>query len=640
MKLAVPFFTSAALISLFALSALPQIPTPKASPIEPNKTSKPAGTTLTGGKVKPPVKTLLKQSWPIAENGPTGSLPNITSTDNEIRALFDQMRAFLIDRKPGEALTLVQSAEKKFPNRFEIQFMLGTCFAANRKYEEAANAFRKSISLNAQFADSFSGLCQSLIVSNKSVDAIEACREATRLSPQNPRFLAQLGTAYLVSDMAGDAVRVIESAPIALRNNIAAVGTLADAYFLNLEYDRAATAYEKIGKDWPAVPFTFLRLSQVYDYLDRPKESIVAARKFADLEPKLAFAFFNLGEKLQTAGFFDESIEPLKKALELDPALGEAAFRISESYAVSGDSDSALPYLQKAYHLLPRTPGIALRLGSALMGIGAYAESVEPYELANALRPNDPDIMRSLGIAYSYVRRYDEAVDLVEKAAKIAPLPPGTKIDFSGFRDRQKLIDRLEQDLEYVKKNPASVEARRELIAIYKYKGMLDEAEQQFLEIIKLRPDDYDSFNRLAIFYYDNGHVEKALAAARKAAELNPHHVLYLSIALKLKRLGRLDEAIEAARRAVELKPTYLDDHLILAELLEKKGRREEVFRELQTAFNLAPDDVTVNSRLVWFYIRTGNKDGAVKHFYVLKRLVPTSLENLELCMRAHFGSF
>jgi tetratricopeptide (TPR) repeat protein len=109
-------------------------------------------------------------------------------------------------------------------------------------------------------------------------------------------------------------------------------------------------------------------------------------------------------------------------------------------------------------------------------------------------------------------------------------------------------------------------------------------------------------------------------------------------IALTSAKLGRLDDAIEAAKKSVELKPAYVESNLVLGELLEKKGLRNEALLTFQTAFGLASDDPRPNFKLAWLYIRMGNKDGAWRNFDILKGIVPNEVENLERCIIAHFG--
>lgn len=196
----------------------------------------------------------------------------------------------------------------------------------------------------------------------------------------------------------------------------------------------AADIYEKIAQKWPSASPVYLRLSDIYDYMGRPSDSITAARKFVELEPKMAMSYLNLGQKQRDNGFFDEAIEPLQKAIVIDPTCGEAYFVLADIYEIAGDRDNMLASLRNAYRYLPRTWPLALKIGVTLAHNGNSAEAIEPLEFANRLRPDFPDVMRSLGLAYIEVARYDEGVAMIERANQISPLPANMTMDVSGVK--------------------------------------------------------------------------------------------------------------------------------------------------------------------------------------------------------------
>jgi tetratricopeptide (TPR) repeat protein len=182
------------------------------------------------------------------------------------------------------------------------------------------------------------------------------------------------------------------------------------------------------------------------------------------------------------------------------------------------------------------------------------------------------------------------------------------------------------------------LKSRYELAAVYEFKRMPKEREQQFLEIVEIAPTDAN-YARLGILYADRGDVEKALEPARKADELKPNHVYFATLSHYYEKLGRIDDAIQMAKRSVELKPAGLENRIILGDLWLKKGNRQEALREYQEGFAVAAGDPRPNFKLAWLYIRMGNRDGAFRHYSILKGIAPGGLGNLELCLRAHFGN-
>src|SRR5688572_22329086 len=69
------------------------------------------------------------------------------SNEEKARALFEQAKTLISQRKPSEAMTLLREAEKLEPNRFEIIATLGVTHAFLRQYDDAVAAFEKAIKL-------------------------------------------------------------------------------------------------------------------------------------------------------------------------------------------------------------------------------------------------------------------------------------------------------------------------------------------------------------------------------------------------------------------------------------------------------------------------------------------------------------
>ena len=622
---------SAALIAVCvgtSVSAQTQTSVPVLRPKStPTKASPPQA-----GKPVPPKGRSLQSMWPVL----SPDNPALSLVDGKL--LFERSLAYLTKGKFDEALSSLLDAVKIEPKRYEVHFLLGVTYVELNRLDKALTAFQKAVSLNPSNAQVHSALCFALAKSDNRIAAINECREAVRLDPQSSQFHAQLAGLYVLDGRLDEAVRLIEAVDIKSKDDLVLSGTRGDIYYASGDYVRATEIYEGIASKWPSVPTTYLRLSGVYDYLERPVDAIKAAKKFAELQPKLAFAHFNLGEIFRTTGFFDESIEPLRKSISIDPSLGPAYLGLSESYEAIGDEQNALESLRHAYKYLPPDFYLSYRLGQALNGFGRMADAVEPLERAYSMESQATDVMASLGLAYFESNQFDKAIEILAKADQIHPNDQLITMFLRVANGRKEIANNFENILGAVKTNPSNPTAMAQLANAYRYRGMLKEAEKEYIEIIDLTPKDFNAYNFLAIFYNDIGQTEKALEFHRKAAELNPHHVLYSAIAGDLEKLGKLDEAIVAARRSVEIKGTLLETRIQLGQLLQKRGLLSEALGEFQAAFDMAPGRATPSFRMAWLYIRMGNKDGALRHYGFLKAIVPNELKYLERSLRAHFA--
>lgn len=616
-----------------AASSIPASGPPKLVNATPRPTGTPKPVPARVTKRRQPPKDLLQQKWPTSTE--SSIVPDaIQTAQDDLRIKFEKALAMLRDRKPNEALSVLLELSKAAPDKFEIQHHLGVSLAMLGKNDEAVSAFQRATKLNPRSAEAHLGLCRVLAETSRRIEAIDECREAVRLAPTRLAFKQELARLYLSNEQIAEAIEILGAS----QDDLVSMGLLGDGYFLSGEYYLAAGVYEKIALRWPSVSLTQLRLSQVYDYLERPTDSIAAAKRFVELEPKLWLAHIHLGLVLKAAGFFDEAILSLDRAVALDATQGDTYFALGEVYEILGDRGRAVENLRKAYRILPKNPSLAFRFANAVSGYGFYSEAIEPLEWVNSALPNRPDIMRPLGFAYLSTGKFDEGVALIERAAEISPLPPGFEINLSSIKNRHQLFAQFDELTAYIAKNPNDVRARRTLAEIYRLKGQHREREAQFLEIVRIEPT-HEHYALLSIHYADRSEFDKALAPAIKAAELKPHHVYYLSLSYYSEKLGRLDDAIRFAAKSVELQPDGLGNRLWLGDLLLKKGNRQEALKEMQEGFSIAPNDVRPNFKLAWLYVRMGNREGAFRHYGILRGLAPSELEVLELSLRAHFGT-
>jgi tetratricopeptide (TPR) repeat protein len=81
------------------------------------------------------------------------------------------------------------------------------------------------------------------------------------------------------------------------------------------------------------------------------------------------------------------------------------------------------------------------------------------------------------------------------------------------------------------------------------------------------------SYNSLGVALSNNGELDEAITALRKAIAIQPDHVLfYNNLGRRLVAKGKVDEGIAEYRKAIELQPDYAYTYYNLGIALGKKG--------------------------------------------------------------------
>ncbi|MFM9266345.1 tetratricopeptide repeat protein [Tychonema sp. BBK16] len=113
--------------------------------------------------------------------------------------------------------------------------------------------------------------------------------------------------------------------------------------------------------------------------------------------------------------------------------------------------------------------------------------------------------------------------------------------------------------------------------------------------------------------FFEEGNLEEAIAAYRRAIELNPdlswsHHNLGEALA----KLGKLDEAITAYRRAIELNPDFSWSYHHLGDALDRQEKWEEAVAAFRKATELNADHFGSYCGLGQSLVKLGRLDEAI----------------------------
>ena len=137
--------------------------------------------------------------------------------------------------------------------------------------------------------------------------------------------------------------------------------------------------------------------------------------------------------------------------------------------------------------------------------------------------------------------------------------------------------------------------------------GKLDEAEAQFVEVLRLRPTSVRSMNNLGICYWRRGRLEDAVAVLSRAVALDPNDGVALNnLGIALYQKGRLEEACRSFREAVRLDPDMAEYHCNLATALEGQGSHQESEQEYQWGLRLDPGWPLMADRMAGELLRLG----------------------------------
>jgi len=301
---------------------------------------------------------------------------------------------------------------------------------------------------------------------------------------------------------------------------------------------------------------------------------IAEFRKAAESDPNLADAFVNLGSAYMEKHEYGAAIAPLKRALELSPELPVAHQLIGYALLSQGYSAEAIPHLQRV--------GALDALGIAQIETNQLTEAVSSFTAALAQRPGDPDLLYYLGHASGLLSK--DAIDT------LLTTHPDSARAHQALAENYFVLRQMPQAekeyLEALRLRPELPGLHLELGQVYANSAQWPKAEAEYRAECKLRPGNAEAAYRLGAALLQQGKAHEALPELKRSNELKPEmpETLY-SLGKAASLVGDGATAEKTWLKVIEIEKTTslaAQSHFGLAGLYRKQGKTAQAQREMQ----------------------------------------------------------
>ena len=152
-----------------------------------------------------------------------------------------------------------------------------------------------------------------------------------------------------------------------------------------------------------------------------------------------------------------------------------------------------------------------------------------------------------------------------------------------------------------LKMDANSTEAHFMLGNAYAQKGMLSQAESEYLAVLRLNENDVDARSNLGVVYYQEQKLPEAEKAFRAALALKSDDAeIHYNLGGVLAALNRLNEAEVEFLKAKELDPSLAEVYLGLGSVYKTQGRKEEAVAALKEFLQRAQDPTWISQAEQW----------------------------------------
>ena len=157
---------------------------------------------------------------------------------------------------------------------------LGRLFIMRKEHDKAILSYKKAIELNPNNADSYFGIGRALNFSDKPEEALEYTNKALHLNPVLPYYyLYSLGYSYSLLGQHEKAIKILKKCLKLQPNNWLAYATLAVSYSLSGQKNNAKTAVRELLNLYPDYSIEFVKKMSLYKNQDKLNRRLEALRK-------------------------------------------------------------------------------------------------------------------------------------------------------------------------------------------------------------------------------------------------------------------------------------------------------------------------------------------------------------------------
>lgn len=320
-----------------------------------------------------------------------------------------------------DALELAQGLQRDFPDDAFVHNTLGASLQALGRMDEAVDAYRRAVQIDASYADAAGNLGRALLAARRPGEALALSAEVlTRL----PRFLPMAvigGQAALAMGRLEDArshfARALELSP----GDPGILGLLGHVHSRLGQHAQSLRCFDELLAREPGNAGAHNNRATALLALKRPSEAESALRRATSLDASLAAPWHNLGCALLALGRAAEAEEAERKALAIDPHYTEATVGLCAALNRLNRGAEAQPLLRPVLARDPANLGATINLATALSLDRRPDEAIAVMTEAVRRSPDDPDARGFAAFLLSQGGRYEESLAQYDQAIRLAP---------------------------------------------------------------------------------------------------------------------------------------------------------------------------------------------------------------------------
>lgn len=311
-------------------------------------------------------------------------------------------------------------------------------------------------------------------------------------------------------------------------------------------------------------------LAEAYLRNNRVNEAVQAFEKSVQVNKGNLRAYKKLGaiylsifeqernrQRIPKEDTLKKTIRAFESIIRLAPKDSNAYLVVARLYRYLGKPSKAIEILKNSLQIIPFSEETLTLLGRLYMDQNQIAEAIQLFENALKINSNSPMLLLQTGLAYQQLGDHQKAAEIFRRGLDDGPNSQFLRKNLAAALMDQGQIDEAETEyLKVVKKDPKDGEAFLGLGTISLKRQLYEQALQHLKKANAYLPNNVEASYKLAKLHEDLGHLEEAqngfeqlLRIHHKSNEdytfpqLRNQSIFLTHLGLIAKELGNFDKA-------------------------------------------------------------------------------------------------
>lgn len=493
---------------------------------------------------------------------PNGLWPHIALSE----ALLDK-------RDFADALTILDTIEKKYPNHYEIVLRRGYVYRAQGKHEQALRCLQQSLQLNPNHTNDLQ-LHLELAIALRDQNQLEASLAEFNFlqqnHPPNSSILFHLAQLYRRQGNHAQALIYLKKATAIDSNNIYGHTAIIEVLRESQQFDAAWEKIIELEQRYPQRFEIWFQKGLLYRLQNNSDLSLTCFQQAVALNANDLWSQIAVAEELRNQGQFAQALTILE-ALETSSAPSlHVLMQKGYLYRAQNQHQQALVYFQQAYAQDNSNINALLEIANEKFKLGEVNTAIESLMQSLKQQPTDLNTLLQIGNWLNIANAKEQALSYFQQALTAHP-----KHIQSYLLTAQLLYD-LGRTAEALNFFQQAIEQCGERAEIYLNKAQilwsmrdLDAAWQCLNQGLNLFPDNYWLQIKRIDFLIQTGQF----GAAQQFINICPADMLDKKIQLQTfsaqlaERQWQLDTAMEIYQAIIKQYVNHLPAHDALRRL-------------------------------------------------------------------------